>query len=348
MVPPLSRIDLDGVQSLVNQRKYFVLHAPRQTGKTSCLNALAEHLNAQGKYRACYINVEIGQPARDDTEKAFSGIDRELVWAARAMGEPRLDLFRKELASDWNAVNTFSELLGRWAELDLTKPAVLIIDEVDALVGDTLITLLRLLRTGYNKRPRWFPSSVILCGIRDVWDYRLFSSAEKTVITGGSAFNIKAESLRLGDFNRQQVEMLLSKHTAATGQIFTPEASNTIWSLTQGQPWLVNALAYQACFVDKQGKDRSHRIDHQLIDTSKEALISRRDTHVDQLADKLREKRVHQVIQPILAGSTLDEVSSDDLQYCLDLGLVRETPTGIAISNPIYREVIPRELTWVT
>ena len=37
----------------------------------------------------------------------------------------------------------------------------------------------------------------------------------------------------------------------------------------------------------------------------------------------------------------------DDLQYVRDLGLVaREDP--IRVANPIYREVIPRDLTWTT
>ena len=43
---PLRRLDLDTVLPLIEQQKYFVLHAPRQTGKTSCLLALREVLNA--------------------------------------------------------------------------------------------------------------------------------------------------------------------------------------------------------------------------------------------------------------------------------------------------------------
>ena len=43
---PLKRFDLDEILSLINQEKYFVMHAPRQTGKTSSLLALMEHLMA--------------------------------------------------------------------------------------------------------------------------------------------------------------------------------------------------------------------------------------------------------------------------------------------------------------
>lgn len=55
---PLVRIKLDEVLPLIEQKKYFVLHAPRQTGKTSCLLALMAYLNTQGHYRCVFINVE--------------------------------------------------------------------------------------------------------------------------------------------------------------------------------------------------------------------------------------------------------------------------------------------------
>jgi hypothetical protein len=342
-VPSLSRIDLDLIQNLLAQEKYFILHAPRQTGKTSCLNALVSYLNKQGQYRACYINVEPGQAARDDVDRAFRSINSQLVSSALKSGDSFLDSIYLDLATKWGDREAFFHLLTRWSERN-PLPLVLFIDEVDSLVGDSLIALLRSLRAGYNDRPHSFPSSVILCGLRDVRDYRLFSAVEKTVITGGSAFNIKAESLRLGDFDRQQVELLLGEHTTATGQIFTPEAIESIWNFTIGQPWLVNALAYQACFVNSQGKDRSRPISQELVLSSKDALILRRDTHLDQLADKLREDRVRRVVQPILLGETEVALHSDDLQYCIDLGLIRSTERGPAIANPLYQEIIPREL----
>ena len=49
-LPPLARLDLDDVMALIAQKKYFLLHAPRQTGKTSCLLALAGHLNRGSDY----------------------------------------------------------------------------------------------------------------------------------------------------------------------------------------------------------------------------------------------------------------------------------------------------------
>ena len=104
------------------------------------------------------------------------------------------------------------------------KPLVLMLDEIDALVGDTLLSVLRQLRAGYPDRPRRFPQSVILCGVRDVRDYRIHSGNDKAVVAGGSAFNVKAESLRLGDFSPSETRALLALHTEATGQVWEAAA----------------------------------------------------------------------------------------------------------------------------
>lgn len=83
-----------------------------------------------------------------------------------------------------------------------------------------------------------------------------------------------------------------------------------------------------------------------MIEAAKEALILRRDTHLDSLIERLREPRVRRVIEPIVAGETLPpDLLDDDVRFALDLGLVVSTPQGLAIANPIYREVIPRALT---
>jgi len=69
-IPALSRWDTGEIHRLIAEERYFVLHAPRQTGKTSCLLALMEQLNAEADYRALYANLEPVQAARGDVERA--------------------------------------------------------------------------------------------------------------------------------------------------------------------------------------------------------------------------------------------------------------------------------------
>jgi len=345
LLPPLRRWNLDEVLGLIDQEKYFLLHAPRQTGKTSCLLALMDHLNREGRYRALYANIEAAQAAREDVERAMATICSVLGRMARLyLGDGRLVDWYREVGAQVPADDRLAQLLEFWAAAD-PRPAVLLLDEVDALIGDTLISLLRQLRAGYNQRPAAFPSSLILCGVRDLRDYRIHARSEASPITGGSAFNIKAESLRLGDFTPAEVNTLLLEHTQETGQVFTPEALARVWELTRGQPWLVNALAYQACFRDPAGRDRSRPVTAASIDQAKEDLIVNRVTHLDQLADKLREERVRRVIEPMLAGTQMEVVPEDDRQYLVDLGLLRRDGAGgLVVANPIYREVLPRAL----
>ena len=343
-VPAVARIDVDHMLRLIGQWKYFVLHAPRQTGKTSTLLALRDALNADGELRCVYVNVEVGQSAREDVAGAMRAI---LAALALAAGDERLRETSLSALSTAGPHMALQETLARWAEAE-PKPLMLMIDEIDALMGDTLLAVLRQLRAGYAERPERFPQSVILCGVRDVRDYRIRSSAEQAIVAGGSAFNVRAESLRLGDFSQGDVESLLAQHADETGQAFAPEARLQLWGLTEGQPWLVNALAYETCFNDEAGLDRSRTITEAAIQKAREQLIRRRETHLDQLADKLQEPRVRRVVEPLLTGDgTPERIPADDLEYVRDLGLVaRDDPVRIA--NPIYREVIPRDLTWTT
>lgn len=347
-LPPLQRMDLAEVLLLIEQQKYFVLHAPRQVGKTSYLLALMDHLNGTGQYHALYFNVEIAQTAREDVARGISAILSMLSSMARGrLNDPFPESIRQTVLSQQGGDTALYELLTQWAQVS-DKPLVLLIDEIDALVGDTLIAVLRQLRAGYANRPANFPQSIVLCGVRDVRDYRIHSSREQTIIAGGSAFNVKARSLRLDDFARNEVEALYQQHTQDTGQRFEPAALTLIWDLTQGQPWLVNALGYEVCFDRKEGRDRTQAITVDMVAKAKETLILRRETHLDQLTDKLKEPRVRRVIAPILAGDVEPEqLPADDVQYVADLGLIT-TKGQIRIANKIYQEVIPRELIYTT
>ena len=345
-VSPLSRFNLEELLELIEAWRYFVLHAPRQTGKTTALGALQELLNDSGRYRCVYVNVEEAQTAREDVRRGLTVIADCLAMEAEYADDGSFPGDWREMVRETPPDRILRRVVARWAASD-PRPLVLLIDEIDALIGDTLVSVLRQLRTGYRDRPRRFPQSVVLCGVRDVRDYRIHASSERDPILGGSAFNIKAKSLRLGDFREHEVRDLLDQHTRETGQRFADDAVDEVWRRTRGQPWLVNALAHEACFERAGVRDRGREVGAGAIHDARERLILRRDTHLDQLAHKLEEPRVRRVIEPLLTGAPAEErAPPDDLQYVRDLGLVRPTDP-VAIANPIYREVIPRELTCV-
>ena len=343
---PLSRLDWEEIQGLIGQQKYFVLHAPRQTGKTSTILAMANALNQSGEAVALYVNVEGAQATGSDIDAGMSAIASAIAEHALVqLDNNTLQLWLRQESSEVSMADKVRQLLGYWSR-KTNKPCVLFLDEVDALVGKTLLSLLRQIRAGYASRPAAFPQSIVLCGVRDVRDYRIHSQGE--IITGGSAFNIKSESLRMGNFSRDEVETLYQLHTDETGQPFESGILDEVWLDTQGQPWLVNALAYEMCWKEKANRDRTKPITLEDYKQARERLIYARTTHLDQLSDKLKEPRVHSVIAPMLSTEAIPgqaQASLDDLEYVYDLGLIQLKPQ-VRISNRIYQEVIPRELTF--
>ena len=336
MVPPVPR--LPDARDLIDQKAYFVVHAPRQTGKTTTLRALAKALTEEGRYTALHFSCEEASIAGEN----YGAVLRAVLFALRMAAD--LDLppeLRPPPFPDAPEEQLLSVALRAWAQAS-PRPLVLVVDEIDSLVGQSLIGVLRQLRAGFPARPAAFPWSVILCGMRDVRDYKLASGGAPPRMGSSSPFNIKVESNRLGDFSLDQVRELYGQHTAATGQPFTDKAVAHAFELSAGQPWLVNALGRE--IVDKMKVPASEPITSAHMDQAKERLILARATHLDSLLARLREPRVQRILEPLIAGDAMSyEELDDDLKYCRDLGLVaRNNP--VRVENPIYREVIVRVL----
>ena len=334
MLPPERR--LPTVRKLIDDELYFVVHAPRQVGKTTSLTSLAAMLTAEGKYTALLVTCEAGQPFSHDVgaveEILLSSWQRE----ANLYLPPELRFAAPPPAPVGQRIEA---ALSAWASAS-PRPLVLFLDEIDALHNEALVAVLRQIRSGFRSRPSGFPSSVALIGLRDVRDYKVASGGSDRLGTS-SPFNIKAESLTVRNFNRDEVAELYSQHTTETGQTFLMDAVDRAFYWTQGQPWLVNALARQ--LVENLVPDPKQAITAADVDVAKEILIVRQDTHLDSLAERLREPRVRQIVEPMLAGMALGDVPADDIRFIQDLGLARLSKNGgLEMANPIYREVIPR------
>ncbi len=337
MLPAEER--LSEARRLIELKRYFVLHAPRQTGKTTTVVALTESLNREGQYTALLASCEEAQAVGEDINRAVAAILNQIQKQAAGLPEAQRPP-PVERVSDIDGVSRLGNYLTLWAERS-PRPVVLFLDEIDSMMGYPLISVLRQLRAGYRDRPARFPQSVVLVGMRDVRDYKL---AKGEVLHTASPYNIKDRSFLLGNFTAEEVATLFEQHTAATGQIITAEVKAEAWELTRGQPWLVNALASQ--LVEREVPDPELAVEKSHLEAAKEALIQRRDTHLDSLIDRLTSDRVRRVIEPILGGALIrgDRIA-DTVSYVEDLGLVRRSSEGpLVIANPIYHEIIPRAL----
>ncbi|MGP3911081.1 AAA family ATPase [Nonomuraea sp. 10N515B] len=325
---------------MIEEEKFFVVHAPRQTGKTTTLKAYADVLTAEGVYAAVYASCETAS-----TEQPGAASPEDRILAAISVMAAQAQLPPECLPPEpWPQAPGGFKLrrgLHEWARRS-PRPVVLFLDEIDALPGDHLVSVLRQLRDGHNSRPAAFPQSVAVCGMRDGRDYKAASGGNPERLVSSSPFNMKV-GMRVADFTFDQVAELYRQHTSATGQEFALAAVQRAFEASQGQPWLVNALAYD--IITERGI--TGPVTDELMDEAVERLIRQRETHLDSLAARLHETRVQRVIEPMLAGLTVPSeniaVYSDDVRYVQDLGLVtRGKP--LQISNPIYQEVITRVL----
>lgn len=341
MVPVLSRNK--EVFSLIEQKQYFVIYAARQSGKTTLIQQLVEELNSQKLVYPLYCSLEsvhVFPNPKDGIPEIVNRIKSAIKYSK---------LPYKEILNSNTNTQGISTLLGDFFRdycLKLDKPLVVFFDEVDGLKDGTLIAFLRQLRDGFITRKQIpFLHSVALVGMRNIRDYKAKIREGQTTLGSASPFNIISKALTLKNFSYLEIESLYEQHTEQTGQIFEKESIQKVYEETDGQPWLVNAIAKEVVEELLEG-DYSISVSPNLVNQAIENIILRRDTHIDSLLERLKEERVRKVIEPVLIGESAKlEVLSDDYQYVLNLGLIRNDRTTTEPANRIYAEVIGRLLS---
>jgi len=330
------------IAGLIEMGQYFVLHAARQTGKTTLLLDLYRKFNSAGKYHALYCSLEAVQNVADPQE----GIPAIVALLRNALHRSKMPGW-EDFAAGANInspLSVLNEALAGYCEA-LDKPLVIFFDEADCLSEGTLISFLRQLRDGYVTRSiAPFVHAVALVGMRNIRDFKARIRPDSQTLGSASPFNIIADAFTLHNFTEEEIQALYRQHTAETGQRFEDDAVTLVWKETQGQPWLVNAIARE--IVEKMlDSDYTKTVTADMVETAIQTLILRRDTHVDSLMERLKEERVRNIIQPLLLGDNNIDVMSSDFLYTRDLGLIRVTDDKAIIpANPVYAEVMVRDI----
>jgi hypothetical protein len=337
MLPPEDRLVGAQLHRYIKDRLYWVLHAPRQTGKTTFLKSWMREINAGNDAIACYVTVERCQGIAEP-ERAMPAMCDAIRDAAE----------KNEIAIPvYDEGNPFS-LLSDWAKRVVPKPLIVLFDEVDVLEGEMMISFLHQLRIVFDSRDIGkFPVSIALVGMRDP-EYYITAAKNGKASNPGARFCLKTDSASLSNFKKEDIAKLFSLRTEETGQQIAPEALEYVYEQSKGQPWIVNSFFMWATMriLDEESTE-TVTIAH--VREAREQMIMARETHLDALAHRLDDPQIRSVIESLITGELNPSlVNSEAFRRCMDLGLVaieRGTPQ---IANPIYKEVIARQMTYST
>jgi hypothetical protein len=335
MLPPAERLVGAQLGRYIRDKLYWVLHAPRQTGKTTFLQNWAREINAGTEAVACYVTIENCQGV-PDPERAMPTIrDAVRSWAEKY----GLPIPASECVEPQSVVQG---ILSNWAALTAPKPLVVLFDEMDVLEGDALISFLRQLRSGFAGRGVGaFPVSIALVGMRDLKDY--ITAAKGGIAPNpGSPFNIKEDSALLSNFRKGDVIKLFAQRTEETGQRISDEALDYAYDQSRGQPWIVNSL-FKRAIMRILDEDSRETITIEHIKQARQQMIRARETHLDALGVRLRDPRIKYVIESIIVGNNNPDIgrTNPDVELAMDLGLITwSSETGFTIANPIYGEIL--------
>jgi len=339
MLPPADRLVGAQLHRYIRDSLYWVLHAPRQTGKTTFLKNWANEINSGAEAVACYVSVERCQGI-PDIERAIPGICEAIAQWAKSYELPQPALGNERPQSQLGAI------LRRWSEAVSPKSLVVLFDEVDVLEGEALVSFLRQLRDGFAQRGVGkFPVSIAMVGMRDLKDY--ITAAKGGIAPNpGSPFNIKEDSAVLSNFSRVDIEKLFAQRTEETGQAITRDALEYAHEQSKGQPWIVNSL-FKRSTMRVLDEDSREAVTLAHVKEAREQMVLARETHLDALAYRLENPSVRKLMESLMAGTADPLIAEGEgFRLCLDLGLVTKEKGVPSVANPIYREVLARHLTY--
>ncbi|MDR3088464.1 MAG: hypothetical protein LBU39_01430, partial [Desulfobulbaceae bacterium] len=304
MLPPKERLIGAQLPRYIRDQLYWVLHAPRQTGKTTFLQSWMREINAGDEALACYVSVEDCQRIVEVSE-AMRIIDFNIRAAWSDMG---LIIPPSETTEPLVMV---AATLRQMAAMTAPKPLVILFDETDVLEGDPLIRFLRLLRGGFATRGVGvFPTSIALVGMRDLKDY-LTASKDGVPVSPGSPFNIKEDSAGIGNFAQQDIARLFAQRSEETGQRITDQALEYAWAQSQGQPWIVNNL-FKRATMRVLDEDSRETVTLAHVQEAREQMIAARETHLDSLGKRLYDQKVKRVVQAVMTGDSENPLGRED------------------------------------
>ncbi len=323
----------------VQQGKYVVLFAPRQTGKTTFFKVAIETLAADQiespklfNYFPIQLNFDIYKNTSIDDfyDNLYQDICDEIENLCQRRDEMLPEALSQLLANtkltNHHSMRRFFRQLGR---LLTPQKFVIIIDEFDGIPQAALSDFLHTLRHIYiSGKPRC-PHSVGIVGVKSI--------AQLSYDRSISPFNIQDE-FHLPNFTLEQVQELLGQYTEEVGQSFIPEVITSIHRHTAGQPVLVNRFAQ--ILTEELDIPITEPITMAHFSTAHAQLLNEKNTNIEHLTTNIRrDARFESVLMRMMARDEGIEFNLDDdiISDLATYGVIKKAPDGMCeILNPIY------------
>jgi len=325
---------LKELMALVEKKKYFVINRPRQFGKTTTLNFLAQRLQATGKYAPALISFESFTQRADITEAIFYfEISQSINEELEHLGDGSTEI-AAAISSRRNFFNWLREICR-------SRELVLLIDEIDAAPETVVIGFLAGLREMYLQRSRnrqSAPHAVALAGVHDIKNLKARYRDETKTIGTSSPFNI-AIDYQLPAFSRKNVREYYLQHTAATGQEFDEKAISRVHEVTNGHPWLVSVLA--KLLVEKIVPNRKHRIRLEHAERAVQELLVTPNSNFDSLFKNARHADLFPIVLDLLTGRSREyNILAKNISLGVKYGIFAAKEQQLILANPIYAQAL--------
>ncbi len=330
----------------VEEGRYVVLFAPRQTGKTTFFKTALETLayvsepdntiaqtdsTSKFAYFPIQLNFDIykNTSVADFYDNLYQDICEEIENLFQQRSESLPDIF-KLLAdtrlTDHHAMRRFFRHLER---LLTPQKFVIVIDEFDGIPPDALSDFLHTLRHIYIAGKPRCPHSVGIIGVKSI--------AQLNYDRSISPFNIQDE-FHLPNFTLEQVQELIGQYTEEVGQSIAPEVIESIHRQTAGQPVLVNRIGQILTEELEIPKTEPIEMTHFL--TAHAQLLHERNTNIEHLTTNIRrDPRFESMLMRIMERDDgVDfNLHSDVINELATYGVIARGEDGMCeIINPIY------------
>jgi len=325
---------LKKLMGLVEKKKYFVINRPRQFGKTTTLNFLAQRLLKTVEYAPALISFA-------------HFVQRPNITEAEFYSETSQFIIEELKASYGDSIESFAEISRRYdffvwlRELCQSRKLILLIDEIDAAPENVVIGFLASLREMYLQRSRNrqpAPHAVCLAGVHDIKNLKARYRDETQTIGSASPFNI-AIDYELPAFSLKDVRQYYLQHTAATGQEFDDTVISRVHEVTNGHPWLVSMLA--KLLVEEIVPRRKQPIRLAHAERAIQTLLDTPNANFDSLFKNARHSNLLPIVLDLLEGKHRRyNLLSDDVRLGVKYGVFAVKERELILSNPIYAHAL--------